>query len=123
MCFCLPKKIGRAKSGAPNLARTWNLLKSGQIWLKCRREISRSFLKCLKFSYTYPSFGSAECSAECSRTLLVAMNAVLKIKSFVCCCQMSFDDTDNDFNDMVLVILRPRSLTAAAPQCVHTFYA
>ena len=32
-------------------------------------------------------------------------------------CQMSFDDTDNDFTDMVLVILKPRSLTAAAPQC------
>ena len=31
-------------------------------------------------------------------------------------CQMSFDDTDNDFNDMVIVILMPRSLTAAAPQ-------
>ena len=31
-------------------------------------------------------------------------------------CQMSFDDTDHNINDMVLVILKPRSLTAAAPQ-------
>ena len=29
------------------------------------------------------------------------------------CCQISLDDTDNDINDMVLVILKPRSLTAA----------
>ena len=35
---------------------------------------------------------------------------------FVVVCQLSFDDTDNDFNDLVLVILKPRSLTAAAPQ-------
>ena len=35
---------------------------------------------------------------------------------------MSFDDTDNDCNDiMVLDILKPRSLTAAAPQYVDRF--
>ena len=56
----------------------------------------------------------------------MAMNAVLKnyilCVSFVCCCcQMSFDDTDNDFNDMVLDILKPRSLTAAAPHDSFTF--
>ena len=45
-----------------------------------------------------------------ARTLLVATNAVLKNYIFClfvcCCCQMSFDDTDNDCNDiMVLDIL------------------
>ena len=53
------------------------------------------------------------------RTLLVAMTRSCKLASclrlFVVC-QMSFDDTDKDFNYMVLVILKPRSLTAAAPQ-------
>ena len=36
---------------------------------------------------------------------------------------MSFDDTDNDINDIGLVILKPRSLTAAAPQlCTPTLH-
>ena len=47
---------------------------------------------------------------------IVAMTRSCKLAScfYLVFCQMSFDDTDHDINDIVLVILKPRSLTAAA---------
>ena len=37
--------------------------------------------------------------------------------------KISLDDTDNDINDMVLVILKPRSLTAVVVYlCRHTYF-